>query len=173
MEQKTLFDRINPEPVRDDDVVAPEPTPGRRLSGAGTVKNPTPAIQLDGIEPTARHSDPETSHQAAERATERAPSQRFLALSALVLAGDEGLTDFELAVWVNSNQNSIGVRRGELVKVGLVEATDKRRPSPTNSPTIVWRATANGRALVEADARLLAAARARRDNPGRRYDVNG
>lgn len=88
--------------------------------------------------PVARRSDPETSHQAAERASSGASTNRALALEALRKAGRAGLTDFELASLTGIAQTSIGVRRGELVRQGLVAATPMRRPSPSGSPAIVW-----------------------------------
>lgn len=89
--------------------------------------------------PAARRTDPDTSHQAAAAAKRKAPTHRELALRALV-ANRWGLTDFELAHVTGVPQTSIGVRRKELVRAGLVEATKERRPSPSGSPSIVWRA---------------------------------
>lgn len=90
--------------------------------------------------PAARNSDPETSHQAARRARAGAFTNRTIALAALAHAGSNGLTDFELAEITGIPQTSIGVRRGELVKMGYVIKTEERRPSPSGSPSIVWRA---------------------------------
>ena len=92
------------------------------------------------IAPRARVSDPDTSHQAAKLATVNAGTNRALALEALRAAGPDGLTDFALAEIVGIQQASIGVRRGELVRMGLVEATEMRRPSPSGANAIVWRA---------------------------------
>lgn len=91
-------------------------------------------------QPTARRSDPWTSHEAARRATPRAASNRQRAWAALRAYGP--MTDFELAEITGVAQTSIGVRRGELVKAGLVEKVPGvRRPSPSGSPAQVWRAT--------------------------------
>lgn len=109
-----------------------------------------PAVHHDGVcgypacscgRPVARATDPDTSHQAAEDALPRAQRHRDLALTALRSAGDRGLTDFELADLTGVAQTSIGVRRHELVKLGLVAKTDDRRPAPSGSASIVWRAT--------------------------------
>lgn len=91
-------------------------------------------------QPTARRTDPWTSHEAARRASKGAKSNRMAALIALREHGP--LTDFELAEITGVAQTSIGVRRGELVKAGLVEKVPGvRRPSPSGSPAQVWRAT--------------------------------
>lgn len=94
--------------------------------------------------PVARNSDPQTSHQAAEYAAVNAGTCRARALQALVAAGDRGLTDFELAAWTHLQQTSVGVRRKELVRMGLVESTGERRPSPSGALAMVWRVTAAG-----------------------------
>lgn len=90
--------------------------------------------------PLARGTDPGTSHAAAAHAAKRAPHHRELALRALRAALPEGLTDFELAERTGVPQTSIGKRRLELQRMGLVAATDERRPSPTGTPAMVWRA---------------------------------
>lgn len=90
--------------------------------------------------PVARRTDPDTSHQAAQRTQATAPGHRAIALAELRAAGTRGLTDFELADRTGIAQTSIGKRRGELVAVGLVVPTDFRRPSPSGTPAIVWRA---------------------------------
>jgi hypothetical protein len=89
--------------------------------------------------PVARHTDPDTSHQAAILAAVRANTNRALALDTLK-AHPEGLTDFALAAITGVAQTSIGVRRGELVRMGLVEKTALRRLSPSGAKAIVWRA---------------------------------
>ena len=101
--------------------------------------------------PTARASDPDTSHQAGARASLTAGQGRAAALNALAHAHlhaahlcPHGLTDFELAVILDSQQTSCGKRRGELVKLGYVAATEHRRPSPSGSPAIVWMITPAG-----------------------------
>lgn len=94
------------------------------------------------LDPTARTTDPWTSHEAARRAKPKAETNRALALKALRAAGPAGLTDFQLAEVTGVQQTSIGKRRGELVKAGLVEKVPGvRRPSPSGSPAQVWRAT--------------------------------
>ena len=90
--------------------------------------------------PSVRVNDPDTCVEPTEF---RMSTGRALALSALV-AHAEGLTDFELAAATGKAQTSIGKRRGELAHAGLVIATTERRPSPSNSPAIVWKVTPQG-----------------------------
>lgn len=121
---------------------------------------------------SARRTDPETSHLAALDATPTAPTLRALALQELVRNGD-GLTDFELADRLTVEltaqriardlppprpvqQTSAGKRRGELRDDGLVEDAGIRRPAPSGSASIVWRATQKGRDVYLANAAQLA-----------------
>lgn len=90
--------------------------------------------------PSVRVSDPDTCVEPSEP---RMSKGRLKALAAHYLHPD-GLTDFELAELTDTAQTSIGVRRAELVKAGLVIGTTERRPSPAGSPAIVWRITSQG-----------------------------
>ena len=110
-QQPALFDTLNPEPD-------PEPL----------------------WVPTARQTDPATSHVAAEYAAVNAGTCRARALEALRAAGERGLTDFELAAKTHLQQTSVGVRRKELVRAGLVEHSGVTRPAPSGAAAIVWRA---------------------------------
>ena len=93
--------------------------------------------------PMRRTTDPDTCQTPA-------PSQlsagRATALQAHFWAMDTGLTDFELAEITGRAQTSIGCRRKDLARMEppLIAATDERRPSPTGSPSIVWKITAAG-----------------------------
>lgn len=95
-------------------------------------------MQPDLLGPGARNSDPETSHRAAARDPDRKMRDRTAVLRAHYEHPD-GLTDFELAEIVGRQQTSAGKRRGELRDMGLIEATELRRPAPSGSPAIVWR----------------------------------
>lgn len=102
----------------------------------------TPTLFDQGVlEPAARTTDPSTSHRAARMASRNARTLRVACLDALKAAGDDGLTDFELADIVGRQQTSAGKRRGELVTMGLAEATSGRREAPSGAPATVWRAT--------------------------------
>lgn len=91
--------------------------------------------------PIARRSDPATSHEAAHRAKSTAETNRAYALRVL-RNHPEGLTDFRLAEITGISQTSIGVRRGELVKVGLVVDSGRCGFSPSGSRCIIWKAVA-------------------------------
>lgn len=97
-------------------------------------------MQLTFPEPSARQTDPATSWDAARMAKRGAARLRDRCLKALRDAGESGLTDFELADKVGSQQTSAGKRRGELEKAGLVVRTEDRRPSPSGASAMVWRA---------------------------------
>lgn len=137
MNDLALFDPA-PEPWRSD-------PPVRRVP----VRAHERRVTALASPPTARKTDPQTSHDAAARASVTADNNRGIALFALLDAGSKGLTDFELADKTGKAQTSIGVRRKELVTLGLVErAPVHPRPSPSGSPSIVWRITDAGRVKV-------------------------
>lgn len=107
-----------------------------------------PALDFD--RPMARVTDPETSHQAAASAASRKATDQALVLR-IHAAHPEGLTDFELADIADRIQASLGVRRGELRNAGLIVNSGVKRPSPSGSPSIVWRISEAGmRAALEA-----------------------
>lgn len=84
-----------------------------------------------------RATDPDTSHEAAKKASKRGPSQRIRiweALQALGLA-----TDYELSIYTGILRSSAGKRRQELTDLGHVVATDQRRNTDTGTSAIVWR----------------------------------
>lgn len=101
-------------------------------------------FSFDFTKPTARASDPETSHEAAEDASFHASYGRRLVLQALSV---RPMTDFELAELTGWQQTSIGKRRHECMEAGLVcvlkEGEDKvaKRPAPSGSMARVWRLT--------------------------------
>lgn len=90
--------------------------------------------------PAKRVNDPDT---CVEPSQTRMSKGRLKALACHYLHPD-GLTDFELAERTDTAQTSIGVRRAELVKAGMIVPTLHRRPSPTGANAIVWRITSVG-----------------------------
>lgn len=92
----------------------------------------------DDVRGLVRRTDPETSMAAATKAKPKSEAHRDLALRVL-RQHVAGLTDFELGSICGVQQASIGVRRGELVRKGLVEYAGFTRPSPSGSPARVWR----------------------------------
>lgn len=100
------------------------------------------------LAPTARASDPVTSHQAAAAQTPaKVRSEHRLVLELLQW---EPLSDFELAARASQalgrivKQTSLGVRRGELCKLGLVADSGIKGTSDTGSPCIRWCLTSAG-----------------------------
>jgi hypothetical protein len=101
------------------------------------------------VEPTARLTDPTTSHAAAQRQTPaKVRTEHRLVLELLQY---EPLSDFDLATRASQalarpvKQTSIGVRRKELVTIGLVRDSGRKGLSDTGSPCIVWEITTAGR----------------------------
>jgi hypothetical protein len=123
------------------------------LAGSGV-------LTLDFDAPAARQTDPETSAAAAQQVN---PSRgRLLALDALARFGPA--TDFELADLTGLQQTSIGKRRLECQRAGLVtdvmtyDAESDRlapltRPTPSGAQARVWGITVAGRAFLRAAQR--------------------
>ncbi len=98
--------------------------------------------------PTARKTDPETSAQAAELATLSASAGRLKAARAL---RHDNMTDFEVAKYTGVQQTSIGKRRLELQRAGLVEPQmGMKRLAPSGAWAQVWRLTNAGREWLAA-----------------------
>ena len=100
------------------------------------------------LSPTARRTDPITSHLAARSQTPAKvnASHRII----LSLLKWEAATDFELARLASQSlgrkvlPTSLGVRRSELVKAGLVADSGVKGTSDTGSPAIKWCLTEAG-----------------------------
>lgn len=128
-----------------------QPLPGERARiayvaepGAPKIDLIVPTATLVPLVPGARSTDPHTSHLAARNARRNLGAAHRTVLAVLVRAGERGLTDFELAAQTGRKQTSFGVRRGELVKAGLVHRTEHTRPSDTDSAAAVWAITQAG-----------------------------
>ncbi len=85
----------------------------------------------------ARSTDPETARAAAEllkaRGSKEARIYRFL-----LGRGDFGATDNEMQLALNLPANSQPTRRNQLVRQGLVKATDLRRTTARGRQAVVW-----------------------------------
>ena len=103
--------------------------------------------QLSFDDPCARLTDPVTSHEAARSVAPRAGTDRAKVLQTLLDAG-QPITDFKLAELLGRAQTSVGVRRGELTRQGLVEAAGIGT-SPSQSKCITWRLTVEGRRVAQ------------------------
>ena len=96
-------------------------------------------VQPSLFELVARHTDPATSWDAAFDASLKADKHRARVL-AMHRAHPDGLTDFELGELLGLQQTSAGKRRGELRDRGYIENSGLKRPAPSGSMAIVWRA---------------------------------
>lgn len=98
--------------------------------------------------PAVRNTDPDTSHIAAQAALSRKATDQRLVLR-IHAANPDGLTDFELADIAQRAQTSLGVRRGQLRDAGLIVNSGLKRPSPSGSPSIVWKISEAGLRAAE------------------------
>ena len=128
-----------PQPVEIVSIVGPGRVEIRNRWGATLI---VPTDDLVATVAAARTTDPDTSHSPTRPSWS---DDRTAALLALADAGDDGLTDFELAAITGVKQTSIGKRRGELRDRGLVADSGRRRESDTRSAAIVWTITPSGR----------------------------
>lgn len=99
--------------------------------------DPPPTL-FDALPPNVRTADPDTSRAAAERTPRLRATDRARALD-VHRAHPDGLTDFELADLMGRQQTSAGKRRGELVALGYVRDSGRRRPAPSGAKAIVWQ----------------------------------
>ena len=106
------------------------------------------------LSPTARRTDPITSHQAAAAQTPGKVSEVQAEVLKALQWGP--LSDFELAVRVSKAlgrriiPTSVGVRRKELHRLGYVADSGTKGVSDTGSPCILWCLTRAGMAEVAA-----------------------
>ncbi len=109
----------------------------------------TVIVPVDHLEPAARATDPLTSHEAAARQTPAKVRTEHRVVLELLTRGP--LTDFDLAFQASQalgkpiKQTSVGVRRGELVRMGLVRNSGTFGVSDTGSRAIRWAITDAGR----------------------------
>jgi hypothetical protein len=89
--------------------------------------------------PPSHHNAPEgTSTVAAARIAGRAGSLRAKIYDFLKARGEHGATDQEIQTALQLSSNTENPRRGELVKKGLVVASDRKRKTRSGCPAIVW-----------------------------------
>jgi hypothetical protein len=85
----------------------------------------------------ARATDLVTSVMAAEQIAPHVHAGQMKALEAFYLLSHTTLDDFELADWTGLKQTSIGKRRGELERMGLVEKAERRESRSKLTTSIV------------------------------------
>jgi hypothetical protein len=80
----------------------------------------------------------ETSQRAAESIQPSADSLRGIVFAFLRGRGEEGATDEEIQTGLAMNPSTQRPRRGELLKAGLIEATERTRKTRSGRNAIVW-----------------------------------
>jgi hypothetical protein len=88
----------------------------------------------------------DTERTASGLVFPRTGTLRLSALIALDRAGEAGLTHGELAEDTGHRHYSIAPRVTELVSMGWVVDSGRRRPTDTGSPAIVWVLSERGKA---------------------------
>ena len=102
----------------------------------------------------ARHSDPDTSHAAA--AAQTVTKVRAMHNVVMCILEQGPATDFDLARKASLmlkravKQTSIGVRRKELERLGLVCDSGRRGVSDTGTSCVMWMLTNAGRQAAAA-----------------------
>lgn len=110
------------------------------------------------IKPHARWNAPRgTSDEAARRIAGHAGTLRAAVLAWIVGCGDHGGTDDEGEAALGIRCQTWTPRRGELVKLGLVVDSGRRRPTSSGRPAAVWVAATLAAASGGAAAREGAA----------------
>ena len=89
------------------------------------------------LDPRARHSDPSTSHVAADSMRGEAKLHRDLILA--VLNDHEGLTATEIGERCRLSMVQVARRMKELERLGLAEPTKETRLTASGRPARVWR----------------------------------
>jgi len=123
----------------------------QRPGGEGTQLQLFASCAPPAIRPVDADLDPPsnttpTSREAARRIKKRSPLQRQRVSRCILDAGSHGRTDEETGTELGMLLHSVSPRRGELVKLGLVRDSGRRRPTSSGRPAIVWVATAAGAA---------------------------
>lgn len=99
--------------------------------------------------PAHHNAPPFTSDVAARMIAGHAAAQRAAVLRVIVEAGALGATDAEIEAATGIRAQSVSPRRGELVKLGLVEDSGTRRPTPRGRPAAVWIARTLAEPVVD------------------------
>ena len=134
-------------------VVRSGPVDGKMLvefAASGSMWFPVEVIDVGRVSlGPGRHrvTDPETARLAAEAQSERLNEHQWLVLASLIEAGRDGLIDHDHEQRNGLIQTSAGKRRIELVRLGLVEWTGRKRRSPSGQLARVWAVTARGAAV--------------------------
>lgn len=91
------------------------------------------------LAPPTRRNHPDTSRAAGRSMVDPAKRLRGELMTAFIKAGAAGLTDAEAEAATGMAGNSLRPRRGELERLGLIELTTLRRPTPAGRSARVYR----------------------------------
>ncbi len=141
----TLFDPDPPDPKND---AAP-------LAGGAGVNGPntSPDVTRLPLTPPAHHNAPAgTSGVAADRIVGYAKDLRARVLAFIVGQGPHGATDDEGEAVLGIKPQTYTPRRGELVKLGAVVDSGRRRKTGSGRPAAVWVAATSATAGPGASA---------------------
>lgn len=102
----------------------------------------------------SRTEDPDTSKQAADRASKELKEKQMKVLRAFQVARNTGRTTTELdqifaQEW--GHTSTARTRRAELRDMGYVEETSERRANHRGNMEIVWRITRDGELALTAE----------------------
>jgi len=106
----------------------------------------TPDLPLNPIHPKApdltpkahHRAPPGTSEVAAKRIAGYARTQRECILALIRERGEDGLTDDEGEAELGIKPQSYTPRRGELVEIGCIVDSRRRRLTASGRPAAVW-----------------------------------
>ncbi len=132
----------------------PDAPPPRRGTGANGLSVRQELLPLDSTAPFAipgctvcepsdvGHTDPATSHTAAERAHTGPGSHLARSILEQLRRADDGLTDDQLAALLPHHPvGSVAKRRLDLTRAGLAEDTGRTRLTRWDRLAIVWTAS--------------------------------
>jgi DNA-binding MarR family transcriptional regulator len=93
----------------------------------------------NGTDAYARHSDPETSAEAAESV--KTTNVEAIVLEALREFGEDGATSHDLVAQTGMEWQTVSPRMRPLIRKGFAVETDRRRPGPSGRKCIVFVAS--------------------------------
>jgi hypothetical protein len=131
-----------PEPTAGGSDKPPPPAPAITPSvpeSAKTASTPirsTKAIRL--MPPARRNAPPGTSDTAAERIAGCSGTLRDRVQAHIASCGESGSTDDEGEAALSMKPQTYTPRRGELVTLGIVADSGRRRPTSSGRPAAVW-----------------------------------
>ena len=129
----TLFDPDPPDPRNDAAPLAG----GAGVNGPNTSPDSTSA-RLPLTPPARHNAPPGTSGVAADRIAGHAKDLRARVLAFIVGQGPHGATDDEGEAVLGIKPQTYTPRRGELVALGLVVDSGRRRNTASGRPAAVW-----------------------------------